>query len=75
MTATHSPAQLAALNALKFDLQVKSELNDPAIRRQFKEGNGIDNKIGSYYAITNLHIQINSGYVTPCLPIHDPETI
>lgn len=40
MTATHSPAQLAALNALKFDLQVKSELNDPAIRRQFKEGNG-----------------------------------
>lgn len=44
MTATHSPAQLAALNALKFDLQVKSELNDPAIRRQFKEGNGIDNK-------------------------------
>ncbi|KAJ8652765.1 hypothetical protein O0I10_011570 [Lichtheimia ornata] len=36
---THSPAQLAALNALKFDLQVKSELNDPAIRRQFKEGN------------------------------------
>ncbi|KAG2218715.1 hypothetical protein INT45_002423 [Circinella minor] len=32
-------AQLSALNAVKFDLQVKSELNDPEIRRNFSNGN------------------------------------
>ncbi|KAI9267980.1 phosphatidylethanolamine-binding protein [Phascolomyces articulosus] len=32
-------AQISALNALKFDLQVKSELNDPEIRRNFSNGN------------------------------------
>ncbi|KAI9310639.1 phosphatidylethanolamine-binding protein [Dichotomocladium elegans] len=31
-------AQLAALNALKFDLQVKSELNDPEVHRTFARG-------------------------------------
>ncbi|KAI8370448.1 phosphatidylethanolamine-binding protein, partial [Radiomyces spectabilis] len=31
-------AQLAALDALQFDLQVKSELNDPEIQKQFKLG-------------------------------------
>ncbi|KAI8142440.1 phosphatidylethanolamine-binding protein, partial [Fennellomyces sp. T-0311] len=34
-----TPAQLSALNALKFDLQVKSELNDPEIQRSFSAGN------------------------------------
>ncbi|KAI8084411.1 phosphatidylethanolamine-binding protein [Gilbertella persicaria] len=34
-----TPAQLKALNALKFDLQVKSELNDPQVQKNFKLGN------------------------------------
>ncbi|SAM09132.1 hypothetical protein [Absidia glauca] len=35
-------ASLAALNALKFDLQVKSELNDPVVRSNFENGTDID---------------------------------
>lgn len=37
-------AQLAALESLKFDLQVKSELNDPEIQRNFKLGIGKNEK-------------------------------
>ncbi|KAI8992001.1 phosphatidylethanolamine-binding protein [Mycotypha africana] len=31
-----TPAQLKALNALKYDLEVKSELNEPEVQRNFK---------------------------------------
>lgn len=34
-----TPAQLKALNSLKFDLQVKSELNEPEVQKNFKLGN------------------------------------
>ncbi|KAI9267450.1 phosphatidylethanolamine-binding protein, partial [Sporodiniella umbellata] len=34
-----TPTQLKALNALKFDLQVKSELNEPEVQKNFKVGN------------------------------------
>lgn len=33
-----TPAQLKALDALKFDLQVKSELNEPEVQKNFKLG-------------------------------------
>ncbi|CEI96018.1 hypothetical protein RMCBS344292_10189 [Rhizopus microsporus] len=33
-----SPTQLAALQALKFDLQVKAELNEPEVQKNFKLG-------------------------------------
>ncbi|CAO3650869.1 unnamed protein product [Mucor hiemalis] len=36
---TASPAQMKALDALKFDLEVKSELNEPEIQKNFKLGN------------------------------------
>ncbi|KAI7907827.1 phosphatidylethanolamine-binding protein [Cokeromyces recurvatus] len=35
---TATPAQLKALDALKFDLQVKSELNEPEVQKKFKLG-------------------------------------
>jgi hypothetical protein len=34
-----TPAQMKALNALKFDLQVKSELNEPQVQKNFHLGN------------------------------------
>jgi large subunit ribosomal protein L35 len=34
-----SPAQLKVLHALKFDLQVKAELNEPEVQKNFKLGN------------------------------------
>lgn len=30
---------MKALDALKFDLQVKAELNEPTVQKNFKEGN------------------------------------
>ncbi|KAI8342593.1 phosphatidylethanolamine-binding protein [Chlamydoabsidia padenii] len=39
---TTSKASLAALNALKFDLQVKSELNDPQVRSNFENNTNVD---------------------------------
>ncbi|KAI8885175.1 PEBP-like protein [Backusella circina FSU 941] len=38
VTSSGSPAQLSALNNLKFDLQVKSELNDPQVQKNFNNG-------------------------------------
>ncbi|ORZ17121.1 phosphatidylethanolamine-binding protein [Absidia repens] len=35
-------AQLAALNTLKYDLQVKSELNDPQVRSNFDNNTNVD---------------------------------
>lgn len=37
--AAATPVQMKALNALKFDLQVKSELNEPEVQKNFKLGN------------------------------------
>jgi hypothetical protein len=34
-----TPAQLKALDALKFDLQVKSQLNEPEVQKNFNLGN------------------------------------
>lgn len=39
ITIASSPAQLKALDALKFDLQVKAELNEPEVQKNFKLGN------------------------------------
>ncbi|KAI9485290.1 MAG: phosphatidylethanolamine-binding protein [Benjaminiella poitrasii] len=36
---TAIPAQMKALETLRFDLQVKSELNEPEVQRNFKLGN------------------------------------
>lgn len=33
-----TPAQIKALDALKFDLQVKSRLNEPEVQNNFKLG-------------------------------------
>jgi large subunit ribosomal protein L35 len=33
-----TPAQIKALDALKFDLQVKSQLNEPEVQKNFKLG-------------------------------------
>ncbi|KAI8367400.1 phosphatidylethanolamine-binding protein [Choanephora cucurbitarum] len=38
VSKTATPAQIKALNALKFDLQVKSELNDPQVQKSFRLG-------------------------------------
>lgn len=35
-----TPAQVKALEALKFDLQVKSELNDSAVQKAYQLGKG-----------------------------------
>ncbi|CAO3626894.1 unnamed protein product [Cunninghamella blakesleeana] len=56
---TSSPtqtAQLAALNALKFDLQVKSELNDPEIRQNF-DNNNVDMSRPVYRYLTERQFQ------------------
>ncbi|KAI7896838.1 phosphatidylethanolamine-binding protein [Mucor mucedo] len=39
VASTSTPAQLKALDALKFDLQVKAELNEPEVQKNFKLGN------------------------------------
>ncbi|KAI8355153.1 phosphatidylethanolamine-binding protein [Blakeslea trispora] len=38
VSKTATPAQIKALDALKFDLQVKAELNDPEVQKNFKSG-------------------------------------
>ncbi|KAI9301032.1 phosphatidylethanolamine-binding protein [Cunninghamella echinulata] len=50
-------AQLAALNALKFDLQVKAELNDPEIRQNFDNKNNIDMSRPVYRYLTERQFQ------------------
>ncbi|KAI8990113.1 phosphatidylethanolamine-binding protein [Pilobolus umbonatus] len=37
-----SPSQLSALQALKYDLEVKTELNDPEVQKNFKHGKSKD---------------------------------
>ncbi|ORZ07666.1 phosphatidylethanolamine-binding protein, partial [Absidia repens] len=50
-------AQLAALNTLKFDLQVKSELNDPQVRSNFDNNTNVDMSRPVYRYLTKRRFE------------------
>ncbi|KAI8081509.1 phosphatidylethanolamine-binding protein [Halteromyces radiatus] len=57
---TSSPtqsAQLAALNTLKYDLQVKAELNDPEVRANFENNQNIDMSRPVYRYLTQRQFE------------------
>ncbi|KAI8065660.1 phosphatidylethanolamine-binding protein [Gongronella butleri] len=58
-TAANKTAQLSALNALKTDLQIKAELNDPEVRHNFEQ-NKVDMSQPVYRYLCEREFQKNA---------------